>query len=97
MVTDHGGCCFDDPDATISQWAKTEPIANAILRAISKKKGETIDMEALEPLYPQIDPEALDAFLSHARAQDSPATVTFAFSGYQVALSQDGTICVSDE
>jgi hypothetical protein len=55
---------------------------------------EQLSLDELEPLYDYIDPEALDTLFESLNDGSSRAggRVSFAFSGYQVTVTNDGEV-----
>lgn len=54
---------------------------------------EDVHTAELDPLYESVDPEALDALLdSPAFARGTGARVTFEYSGYELAVDDDGRL-----
>ena len=94
MTSNGDNYCTDKSDAVVSKWRESEPVTSAILRAVSKK--ENIEFETVEPLYQHIEPEALNALLTHSRSRNKPLTIKFTFNSCQVIISQDGKICISN-
>ena len=69
--------------------------SEAVVDAVATLDG--VPAIELEPLYDAVEPDALDALFEHARRTDDPGsqTLTFAYAGYQISVSGDGTIEVT--
>lgn len=69
--------------------------SEAIVTTVASVTGE--EPVELSPLYDAVEPDALDALFEHAGRTDDPGsqTLTFAYVGYQISVSGDGTIEVT--
>ena len=86
-------CPRSDEQATLRATREdTEPVFLTVLQGIAAL--ENVPITELDPLYDQVDTEALTALLSHARNRDSDVTVEFAVEEYDVIVTQDGEVCV---
>lgn len=75
----------------------TDDLSTAVIQAIADHEG--VRAEDLErPLYDAIDPEALNRlFPSRENAPEpSPGTVSFSYNGYDVHVTSEGDVSVSD-
>ena len=72
-----------------------DPASTALLLAVSSVQN--IEPDELEPLSARIDPDALDAFVTHdggAADGSSAGAVTFSFSGCEITVRADGEIVI---
>ena len=67
-----------------------ESMVVAIVSAIAESEGGEIH-EVEEPLYETITPEDLQRLF-----RDSPGTVTFAYEGYRISVTDDQEVTVVD-
>lgn len=70
-------------------------ISTTVVTAVARARG--VDPTDLPPLYEHIDPEALDALVTHdvSRARQANLEITFAFAEYGVTVRSDGEVVVS--
>lgn len=76
----------------------TDSPSEAVVRAVAKHKG--IDPVAVEqPLYDAVDPDALDALIAGSAppAGGSATTVSFAYAGHEVHLSDGCVVTVASD
>ncbi|WP_293031339.1 HalOD1 output domain-containing protein [Natronococcus sp.] len=69
----------------------------AIIEAVARHEGvdvTAVEPPAYEPLYAVVDPEALDA-LFRGSSSDG-ASLSFEYAGYDVTVSGEGQIDVTD-
>ncbi|MGQ3412202.1 HalOD1 output domain-containing protein [Natrinema sp. LN54] len=76
-------------------------LSQAVIEAVAEAEGVSpteISPPAYEPLHAVVDPAALDALFAdrHNGASRSLGTVSFPFCGYDVTVSQDGTVLLED-
>ncbi|QFU81737.1 HalOD1 output domain-containing protein [Natronorubrum aibiense] len=71
-----------------------ESIVETILRGLAAL--ENVPVTELEPLYEQINPDALISFHRHAKDFDTSFTIEFAVDDYTIMLSQTDTVCIRD-
>jgi hypothetical protein len=64
--------------------------SNAIVTQIAERENRYLT--DLPPLYDVLDPESLDALLN-----SDGVTVTFSYCGYEVTVTSDDTITITDE
>lgn len=70
------------------------PPSSRVIEAVAAAEG--IDPTELPArLYEVIDPDALDSLFTSDTIQTG--TVTFAFCGYDVTITEEGTVEVEDE
>ncbi|WP_226481896.1 HalOD1 output domain-containing protein [Natrinema amylolyticum] len=86
----------DRSDATAEK-----SLSFAVVAAVAEREGvDPVDLEPpeYEALYDVINPEALDAlFATRENGRERPTgRVEFPFCGYQVAVTSDGDVEVSD-
>ncbi|QLH78540.1 hypothetical protein HZS55_15130 [Halosimplex rubrum] len=68
--------------------------SEAVLDAVAERVGvDVLDLSI--PLYDAVDPEALDTFYRTADGA-APTRVSFAYCGYDVTVSGDGTVVLDD-
>lgn len=75
----------------------TGSISTGVIAAVAEEEG--VDPTDLEPpLYEVIDPDALDAFFARdgSTATSTVAHVTFTYNGYEVHVTGEGDVRVSD-
>lgn len=74
-----------------------ERASEAVVTAVATLDG-TSPVE-LDPLYDVVEPDALDALITHARRTDATGTheLRFSYEGYDVDVSSDGRIRVQLE
>lgn len=70
-------------------------VSTTVVTAVARASGT--DPTELPPLYEHVDPEALNALVTHNfnRPGHVDLTVTFTFNGYDVVVSDDGEVVVS--
>ena len=86
-------CPRSDEQATLRVTREdTEPMFLTVLRGIAAL--ENVPVTELDPLYDQVDTEALTALLSHGREVDSDVTVEFTVDDHDILVSQDGEVCI---
>jgi len=69
-----------------------QPMSSQVLEAVAEQEGTTL-LALDQPLYEAVDPDALDHLFAGDRRPD---TVRFSYSGYEVSISGDGRIAVTD-
>lgn len=67
-----------------------EPTTRSILRGIAALKG--VNEMNLRPLHREIDPDALETLVEHARERDRDVRLEFSFEGCTVIVREDGRI-----
>lgn len=79
----------DEPPTTVRHsWEQTDHPSMAIVEAVAAATDRsTTD---LSPLQQQIDPDALDALLTHRPS--APIEVSFTYAGSAISVTGDGTI-----
>lgn len=72
-----------------------QSIVPRIVDEICQAKGVT--QADLPPLYDAVDPDALDELLSTSQQhRDAEFIVTFTYGGYQVTVTDDGDVDLTD-
>ncbi|ELY46785.1 HalOD1 output domain-containing protein [Natronorubrum sulfidifaciens] len=92
----------DTPAATESRFVTTfdpdagEQASEAIITAVAAL-SDTRPVE-LTPLYESVEPDAIDALVSHARRADTAGThqLQFRYEGFDVDVRTDGRIQIRD-
>ncbi|SIS19965.1 HalOD1 output domain-containing protein [Natronorubrum thiooxidans] len=72
----------------------SESILETILRGLAAIKN--VPITDLDPLYEQINPDALITFHRHAKEADTPISIEFTVDEYAVTVSQTDNVCISD-
>lgn len=67
----------------------------AIVKRIAALEG--VDHTKLDPLYEVIDSDALDRLVGTAGQSDSTLQIEFTYHGYDVTVTDDGTIHVDED
>lgn len=88
------GLVTDGGDKFVTECASDESIVQAVIRGIATVKG--VDPTDLEPLYREIEPEALEALMTHADELDYAVGVEFTFDGYAVLVRSGGRIRIDE-
>jgi len=99
-VTDSGeqAVYYHDRQRTYHTWwddANYEPVSTALLTALSSIQG--LDPDELESLWTYVDPDALNALVSHWNRSDSTSvtgSVSFCYSEYEITIRSDGEIVI---
>ena len=55
-----------------------------------------VEPSALDPLYDTVDPEALDRLVRRGGGAERDVEVAFAYAGYDVSVSGDGEVTVTE-
>lgn len=71
---------------------ESESVTHMILRGLSVKKN--VPIRELEPLYEQVETEALDSLLTHAEGTESTVSVEFATDDHTVVVTHRDCVCV---
>ena len=84
-----------------SDEADRQSLSFAVIEAVAEREGiDPVDLTppAYEPLYAVVDPEALDAlFLARTNGTvRSPGSISFEFCDYDVTVTSEGDVTVSD-
>ncbi|WP_436343524.1 HalOD1 output domain-containing protein [Natronorubrum sp. FCH18a] len=84
-----------------SDTAAVHSVSFDVITAIAEREGvDPMDIEPpeYEALYDAINPEALDALFAPREdgTPRAPGRVEFPFCGYQVVVSSDGEVSVTD-
>lgn len=77
--------------------ARTRAPSERIVETVAAREGvDPMDLD--EPLFAAIDPDALDALLQRGetRSTMSPIQLTFVYHGYEVTVTSDGAVEVSE-
>ena len=69
-----------------------EEILQTVLRAVAACTNTSIT--ELEPLYEQVEPDALDTLLGHAVTNDAPVSIAFELENLTVNVTDDERVCV---
>jgi len=91
----------DDRRGTYHIWCDErdyDPASTALLLAVSSIQN--VEPDELEPLSARIDPDALDAFVTHwngTAGESSDGTVTFSFSGCEITVRADGEVVIDPD
>ncbi|AXR79129.1 HalOD1 output domain-containing protein [Natrarchaeobaculum sulfurireducens] len=92
---------FHERRGTYHTWCderEYDPASTALLLAVSSVRN--VEPDELEPLSARIDPDALDAFVSHdgaAAGGSSDATVTFSYAGCAITIRADGEVVIEPD
>lgn len=86
-VTADGGTVF------VTERDTEESTARAVSRSLAAIRG--VSETDLDPLYPEIDFEAVDRMIDHADEHDCDVTTAFTIDGYEVLVQTDGTIRIT--
>lgn len=73
-----------------------ESTTQAVVFAVARERG--VDPTALEPLASVVDPDALDALFPRHASTDvrGPDAIEFTYGGYDVVVTRDGRIELSE-
>lgn len=73
-----------------------DPAADAASMAVVDAVAEAASVDAtdLPPIHSAIDPDALDALLSSATANDESCRLAFRYDGYDVSVFEHGVVTV---
>ncbi|QLH83437.1 HalOD1 output domain-containing protein [Halosimplex pelagicum] len=69
--------------------------SEAVLDAVAERAGVDV-LDLSTPLYDAVDPEALDTFYRTSGDEGTPTRVSFAYCGYDVTVSGDGTVVLDE-
>lgn len=72
----------------------SESILETVLRGLAAVKD--VPVTDLDPLYEQINPDALINFHRHAKEADTAVSIEFTVDEYTVTISQTDNVCISD-
>lgn len=75
--------------------AETTDASTAVIGALTS--ASNVDASALDSLYGDVDPDALDAIVDGSHERDDDLSVTFATNGYAVTVSGRGTVTVAPD
>lgn len=75
---------------------ETNPSETVIDEVAAREGVDPLDLE--RPLFESIDPEALDSLVESAveRPGRSPVEIEFSYAGYDVTVTSDGSVDVSE-
>lgn len=74
--------------------AESESLIQTILRGLATIKNRPV--ADVEPLYKQIDMDAVTALLDHARRSQSAVGIEFTIDDYTVQVSHDQEVYIHD-
>lgn len=82
--------------ANLSSAVQNRAPSTAVVEAVADREG--VDPTELEvPLYEVVEPEALDDLASGtAQTDENPVTVEFTYYGYDVEVSSEGGVRLSE-
>lgn len=88
---EHGGVV----ERTQHQFVDDTLVSTSVVTAVARAHG--VHPTDLPPLFDTIDPEALDALVTHhvERSSRTDLVVTFVYEGCEVTVHGDGEIVVS--
>ena len=90
----HNHCRRPDDDRVEVRTVRdeSESVTHMILRGLSVIKN--VPIRELEPLYEQVETEALDSLLTHAEGTESTVSVEFATDDHIVVVTHRDCVCV---
>lgn len=74
-------------------WDDSDSLCITIITTVSAATGQ--ETSALEPLYSVLDPDALEALMSHER--DDSVRISFSYEGCAVTIAGSGEIIVQPD
>ncbi|WP_137290078.1 HalOD1 output domain-containing protein [Natronorubrum halophilum] len=73
---------------------ESESVTHTILRGLATI--ENVPVTELDPLYEQVEMEALDALLAHANESDAAVNIEFTTPKYTVVVTHGDRVCIHD-
>lgn len=78
----------------VTEIGAEESTTQATMRSIAAIKG--VAETDLDPLYDNIDPDALETMIQHADEHDSRVEISFAIDGYRIYVRDNKRIQIID-